>query len=72
MSEALTAKKVVTVLATSTLMTDTREETLERVFYIHYLVQFMKDKTQVQALINLGSEINAIHPSFAKPLGLPI
>ena len=29
-------------------------------------------KTQVQALINLESEINAIHPTFAKQLGLPI
>ena len=55
------------------LMTGGREEALERVPYIHYLVQF-KDtsKTQVQALINSGSEVNAIHLTFAKELGLPI
>ena len=56
------------------LMTGAKEEALERVFYIHYLVQFKKDadKTLVQALIDLKSEVNAIYPSFAKQLGLPI
>ena len=29
-------------------------------------------KAQGQALINSGSEVNAIHPTFAKQLGLPI
>ena len=29
-------------------------------------------KTQVQALINSGSEVNTIHPTFAKQLGLSI
>ena len=53
-------------------MTDTREEALERIPYIYYPVRFKKDedKTPVQALINLGSEVNAIHPSFAKQLSL--
>ena len=55
-------------------MIDTREEALKYVSYIHYPVQFKKDtdKTPVQALIDSGSEVNAIHPSFAKQLGLPI
>ena len=51
-----------------------QEEALERVPCIHYSVQFKKDasKAQVQALINSGSEVNAIHLTFAKQLGLPI
>ena len=55
-------------------MTDAREEALECVPYIHYPVWFKKDaeKTPVQALIDSGSEVNAIHLSFAKQLGLPI
>ena len=53
-------------------MTGAREEALERVPCIHYPVQLKKDKIQVQALVDLGSEVNAIHSSFAKQLGLPI
>ena len=55
-------------------MTDTREEALKRVPCIHYPIRFKKDvdKTPMQALINSKSEINAIHPFFAKQLGLPI
>ena len=65
------AKKLVSVLATSTSMTSTREEAPERVFCIHYPIQFKDtDKTLVQALIDSGSKVNAIHPSFAKQLGL--
>ena len=50
------------------------EETLEHIPYIHYLVQFKKNasKAQVQALIDLGNEVNAIHLAFAKQLGLSI
>ena len=67
-------KKLVSVLLTATSMIDTREEALERVFCIYYLVWFKKDtdKIPVQALINSRSEINAIDLSFAKQLGLPI
>ena len=55
-------------------MTNARKEALERVSCIHYQVRFKKDadKAPVQALINSGSEVNAIYPSFAKQLGLPI
>ena len=68
------AKKLVLVSATSTSVTGAREEALKRVPCIYYLVQFKKDtsKAQVQALINSGSEVNTIHPTFAKQLGLPI
>ena len=66
------AKKLVSVSATSTSVTDTIEKALKRVFCIHYLLQFKKDKNQVQALIDSGSEVNTMHPSFAKQLGLPI
>ena len=54
-------------------MTGAREEALERGPFIHYPVRFKDtNKAQVPALINLGSEVNAIHPTFAKQLGLPI
>ena len=54
-------------------MTSAREKAVEYIFYIHYPIQF-KDtsEAQIQALINLGNKVNAIHPNFAKQLGLPI
>ena len=53
-------------------MTGAREEALERVPCIHYSVQFEGiNKTQVQALIDLGSELNAMTPAYASRLGLP-
>ena len=66
------AKKLVLVSATSTSVTGAREEALKRVPYIHYPVQFKKDKTQLQALVDSESEANTMHPSFAKQLGLLI
>ena len=73
MSRPSEAKKLVSVLATSTSTTGAREETLERVSCIHYLVQFKNtSEAQVQALIVSESEVNAIHQIFAKQLGLPI
>ena len=66
------AKKLVLVSATSTLMIGARKKTLGRVPCIHYPVQYKKDKAPMQALINSKSEVNAMHLSFAKQLGLPI
>lgn len=43
---------------------------LDWVLYIHYSIQFKKNK--VQALIHLGNKINAITPAFAFKLGLKI
>ena len=54
-------------------MTVASKETLERVSCIYYPVQFKDtDKALVQALIDSGSEVNAIYPSFVKQLGLSI
>ena len=73
MSRASEAKKLVSVSTTSTLTTDARKEALERVPCIHYPVRFKDtNKAHVQALINLKSKVNAIHPTFAKQLGLLI
>ena len=49
MPEVSKVEKLVLVSATSTSMTDAREEDLERIPYIYYLVQFKKvtNKTQV-------------------------
>ena len=70
MSRASKIKKLVSVATTSTSTISAREKAPERVFYTHYPVEIKKNK--VQALIDLGSEVNAIHLSFAKQLGLPI
>ena len=48
-----------------------REETLEHISYIHYPVQFEgTNKTQVQTLIDLSSEVNAMTPAYVSRLGL--
>ena len=51
-------------------MAGAREEVLERVPCIHYPVQFEgMNETQVQALIDSGSEDNAMTPAYASRLG---
>ena len=67
------AKKLVLVSAIYISIIGAGEEPLKRVPCIHYPVQFRDtDKAPVKALINLGSEVNTMHPFFAKQLGLPI
>ena len=52
-------------------MTSTREKALKCVPCIHYPVQFTDtNETQVQALIDLGSEVNAMTLTYASRLGL--
>ena len=71
--EEIRVKKLVSVLANSTLITGTSEEALECVLCIYYLVRFKDtDKVPVQALIESESEVNTIHPFFVKQLDLPI
>ena len=53
-------------------MTGAREEALEHIPFVYYLVRFKWNTTRVQAFIDSGSEVNAIHPTFAKQLGLPV
>ena len=49
------------------------EVTLDRVPCIHYPVQFRKDKgVTIQALFDLGSEVNAMTPAYAKQLDLQV
>ena len=53
--------------------TGARKEALERVPYIYYRFQFIgMSKAQAQALIDSGSEVNAIYLTFAKQLDLSI
>ena len=73
MSRASEVKKLVSVLAISTSTTGARKEALKRVSYIDYLVQFKNtNEAQIQALIDSGSEVNAIYLTLAKQPGLPI
>ena len=69
-------KKLVSVSAISTSMTDIREKALvlERIPYIYYPVQFKRDTygTQVQALIDSNSEVNAMTPAYTSRLGLRV
>ena len=90
-------KKLVSVSATFTPVTETSKEVVEtaeaietakiakggkesedeyqnltRVPCIRYPVIFRKKSVSMSALLDLGSEINAIHPTFARELGLPI
>ena len=103
------AKKLVLVLATSTPVTETREEadetaeavgtaedvetnetvestevgkggaeskgeypSLAQVPYIWYPITFRKKSVSMLALLDSGSEVNAIYPTLARKLGLPI
>ena len=44
---------------------------LDRVSYIHYLVQFRKDKSKdILALLDSRSKVNATTPAYAAELGL--
>ena len=75
MSGTSEAKKLVSVLATSASVTGASKEApevvLDRVPCIYYLVQFRKDKEKtIRALIDFGSEVNAMTPAYAKKLGL--
>ena len=88
------AKKLVSVSATSTPVTETREETVEimetvregkdgeeskgeypnlaQVLCIRYPITFQKKSVLVLAFLDSGSDVNAIHPTSAQELGLPI
>ena len=49
------------------------EVLLERVPCIHYPLRFRKDKeNEVRALIDSGSEVNAMTPAYASKLGLRV
>ena len=45
---------------------------LGQVPYIHYPVQFQKDKEVIKALIDSSNKVNAMTPAYAKQLGLQI
>ena len=70
------AKKLLSVLATSMLMTGANKEAqeviLDRVSYIYYPIQFQKDKKVIGALINFGSKFNTMTLAYAKQLGLEV
>ena len=77
-SESKEVKKLVTVSATSTPVTVTREEgigenlgaNLAQVPCICYPINC--GKKSVSALLDSSNKVNAVHPVFAKELGFPI
>ena len=72
------AKKLVSILAASLLVTGAGKKApkvrvLDKVPCIYYSVQFCKDKNKdVLALLNSGSEINAMTLTYAAYLGLKL
>ena len=77
MSKATKAKKLLSVSATSALVTGGSKEAqkviLNRVPYIYYPMQFGKVKrATIWALINSSSKVNTITPAYAKQLGLQV
>ena len=71
-----TFKKLVSVLATSTPITKASKEdemVLKRVSCIHYPLRFYNNKkNEVGALINSGSKVNAMTPTYATKLDLKV
>lgn len=61
------SKKLAAVLVISTLMTAT-PDALQSVPWIWYFIQFQAQ--QIKALINSGSKVNTMTPTFANKLGL--
>ena len=57
------------VLATFVPETDGGKKVV-RVPYINYLVWFQESQIQIKALLNSGSEVNAMSPAYIKKLGL--
>ena len=45
---------------------------LAQVPYIRYSIIFRMNSVPVSTLLDSGSEVNAIHPTFAREIGLPI
>ena len=66
-------KKLVSVSTISLSVTKTNKEDyvpLERLSCFHYLIWFKKN--EIQALIDLDSEVNAMTPAYASRLGLKV
>ena len=71
-----TFKKLILALTTFLLIAGASIEdnplALNWVFRIHYSIWFKKSKAQIRALINSGSEVNAITLRYALKLGLKV
>ena len=69
------AKELVSISATSSSVTETSKEddkALQGVPYVHYPLRFWKDTADVRALIDSGSEVNAMTPAYTSKLGLQV
>ena len=49
-----------------------KEVTLEQVLYIYFPLRFWKNTVDVGALVDSGSEVNVITPTYAAKLGLKV
>ena len=60
------------VSAISVLIIDnsSKKIVLKKIPCIHYSDQFQEGQKQVKALLNNGSEVNAVSPAYVEKLGL--
>lgn len=65
------AKKLGSVLAIFMPETNGGKD-IDKMSYIHYLVQFLKAQGQIKALFNSGCKVNVINPDFVQKLGFHI
>ena len=77
MHQASQTKKLVSVLATSTLVTVVKKaqkvRVLDRVACIYYPMQLQKEKSKdILALLNSESKVNAISSAYTAQLGLGV
>ena len=49
-----------------------QEVILDRVPYIHYPIQFQKEKEVIMALINSDSKVNTMTPAYTFKLGIQV
>ena len=70
-AQSLKSQKLVSVLAISTLITDTKKKTLvlELISCIYYLVQFKKNTNKIQSINDSRSGINVIALAYTKKPG---
>lgn len=71
------AKKLVSILMTSTSMNKTRKKawttlSLKHVPCVYYQLYVRKDQAKIQVLINFGCQINAIAPTYVAKLDLKV
>ena len=67
-----TSKTLASVSTTSVLVTNTSGKEVARVPCIYYPIQFRENQEQIRILLNSGSKVNTMSPTFVQKLDLHI